>query len=73
MSRNVCSIYKYTVGMLYAEGREEKGCKEKKRAFKTTFICLMRINQVKTARKRGRSIKVCIIHYHFGRARAVPT
>jgi hypothetical protein len=27
MSKNVCSIYKYTVGMLYAEGREkaEKG------------------------------------------------
>jgi hypothetical protein len=23
MSKNVCSIYKYTVGMLYAEGREK--------------------------------------------------
>lgn len=56
MSKNVCSIYKYTVGMLY--GKVEKTRQ------KRDFICLMRIktiNHVKMARKIGRSIKVYII------------
>jgi hypothetical protein len=54
MSRNVCSIYKYTVGMLYAEGREEKGCKEKKRAFKSDFHMSNADQSSENGKKKGK-------------------
>jgi len=58
-SKDVCSIYKYTVVMLYAEGREGRDVvngkrKEKGVCSKSDFRRLMRIkfiNHVKTARK----------------------
>lgn len=47
--------------------QKRRRCKQKRKkrvSFKSDFICLMRIriiNHVKTARKKGRRIKVCII------------
>jgi len=84
MSRNVCSIYKYTVGMLYAEGREkaEKGDvvkrkkEKKKRAFKSYFVSSnadQNHQSCENGKKKGEGALRCVHHYHFERARAMST
>jgi len=48
MSKNVCSIYKYTVGMLYAAGRGQKGDDVKVHSNRLIYAN----NRVKKARKK---------------------
>jgi hypothetical protein len=55
MSKNVCSIYKYTVGMLYAAGRGQKGDVVKKKCIRTES-CLCEPNyqsSEKDKKKKG--------------------
>lgn len=64
MSKNVCSIYKYTVGMFYAAGRGEKGDVVKDVHSKQTCLCEPNY-QLKEARKESRAELRCA----FERAR----
>jgi hypothetical protein len=63
MSKNVCSIYKYTVGMLYAAGRGKKD-DVKKSAFEPTHVYA---NQITSRARKKRRIKVCIISFEHQR------
>lgn len=64
MSKNVCSIYKYTVGMFYAAGRGERGDVVKTCIQNRTCLCEPNY-QLKEARKGSRKELRCA----FERAR----
>lgn len=82
MSKDVCSIYKYTVGMLYAEGREKGDvANEKKKKKKACIQKRLHVSSnadrnhqsCENDKKKGEERLRCVHHYHFERARAMST